>query len=254
MPSSARSSAARSQHRPVSLLALADADDKVEGMTKATTRRKKSAGEIGAAEMQVAEKLKQLRLEKGLTLSALATAVGYSIAFLSRVENHRVSIPIAVLEKLAGAMGVSISAFFEDESDRVLISLCRKGEGRKAYLRGPRGFAYKILVGDKKGKLMEPIILDVASVPNPPLPRPHSGEEFNFILDGECDMIFGKQTIRMKNGDAIYYDARIPHGVTAVNGKPCRMLAVVASRDYLFHGDLDRLLNNDMKFPPTGGE
>ena len=131
-------------------------------------------------------------MEKGLTLSQLATAAGYSMAFLSRGGNHKVSIPIATLEKLAGALAVSISAFFEDESDRVLVSLCRNGKGRKAYLRGPRGFAYEILVGVKKGKLMELIILDVTSVPKTPLPRPHSGEEFNYILEGECDMIYGK--------------------------------------------------------------
>ncbi|MBL9215376.1 MAG: cupin domain-containing protein [Opitutaceae bacterium] len=201
----------------------------------------------------MAERLRQLRLEKGLTLAALASAVGCSMAFLSRVENHKVSIPIAALERLAAALGVSISAFFENQAQHVLISLCRNGEGRKAVLRGPRGFAYEILVGDKKGKLMEPIILDVTAVPKTPLPRPHSGEEFNYILEGECDFLYGKQTIRLRQGDAVYYDAAIPHGVTTVDGKPCRMLAVVASRDYLFHGDLDRLINEGGALPATGG-
>ena len=197
---------------------------------------------LGAAEMGVSSRLKQLRLEKGLTLAQLASAVGFSTAFLSRVENHKMSIPIVSLEKLAAALGVSISSFFEDESDRILISLCRKGEGRKARLRGPRGSIFEILVQAKKGKLMEPFIFNVP-IGTASTPKPHSGEEFNYIVEGECELIYGQAIIRMRTGDSVYYDASVPHTSRALGGVPCRMLVVVVSREYLFHGDLSRLLN-----------
>ena len=206
-----------------------------------------SGAGIAGAEIKVAERLKKIRLEKGMILSELAAAAGLSTGYLSRVENHRLSIPIASLETVAGALGVSISAFFEDESDRIRLALSRKGEGRKAQFNPPRSFRYEILVREMKGKLMEPVIVDIASGSKKPRPKPHAGEEFNYILEGECDMTYGKQTIRLREGDSVYYDATVPHCSFPVPGKPCRVLAVMASRDYLFHGDLGRLLNEARK-------
>lgn len=202
-----------------------------------------SESNMGNAEIMVAGRLKQLRKEKGLTLSQLASAAGFSTGFLSRIENYKLSVRIVTLEKLAEVLGVSISAFFEDESDRILLALCRKGKAPRSI--GPRGFLFETLVGQKKGKLMEPLIVDISSVPKTPQPQPHSGEEFNYILEGECELIYGKKTIRLRPGDSVYYDASVPHSTGSVSGKPCRILVVVASRDYLFHGDLSRLLNAD---------
>ena len=62
-------------------------------------------------------------------------------------------------------------------------------------------------------------------------------------MKGEMDLVYGNETIRLKEGDSCYYDATIPHGARAAKGHTCRILVVVASRDYLFHGDLTRLLN-----------
>ena len=74
--------------------------------------------------------------------------------------------------------------------------------------------------------------------------RTHAGD---YVLKGECDLLYGKDTIRLRTGDAVYYDATVPHAARMVKGKSCRLLAVVASRDYLFHGDLTRLLSEDGK-------
>lgn len=202
------------------------------------------------AEMLVADRLKQLRREKGLTLSQLASAVGLSTGYLSRIENHKMSIPIASLEKLARVMNVSISVFFEEQSDRPLLALCRNGEGRAAQFRPPRGYRYQILAPTMKGKFMEPLIVDVTPQKVPPRPQPHAGEEFNYILEGECEMIFGKQKIRLRQGDSVYYDASVPHCTYSLPGSPeCRLLSVIGSRDYLFHGDLSRLLNEVEEAP-----
>ena len=91
---------------------------------------------------------------------------------------------------------------------------------------------------------MEPIIVEVMPKKPAPVPRPHAGEEFNYILEGECDLIYGRERIRLNAGDAVYYDASVPHMAVAVKNAVCRILVVVASRDYLFHGDLTRLMSD----------
>jgi transcriptional regulator with XRE-family HTH domain len=195
------------------------------------------------AEVRVADRLHQLRLDKGLTLAQLAAAAAMSQAFLSRVENHKASLPIAGLERVAKALGVPIAVFFQEDHQEMPISVCRAGRGSKGRIRGPRGFVFELLAGEKKGKLMEPIIADIATASRPVPLKSHPGEEFDYVIEGECILLYGKEQIHLRRGDAAYYDATVPHAARAIKGKPCRILAVVASRDYLFHGDLPRLLN-----------
>lgn len=208
-------------------------------------RRPAKRTSCGVAEMNVAERLRQIRLEKGLTLARLAEAAKLSSAFLSRVENHKISIPIASLERVARALCVPMKVFFEDDSERVLISVCRNGEGPRGRIRGAHGFAFEYLVAGKRGKLMEPILIDLSSASAPVPPKPHAGEEFDYVLEGECVLTFGKETIQLRRGDSVYYDATVPHAARAVGDGPCKLLTVLVSRDYLFHGDLSRLLHED---------
>ena len=204
---------------------------------------------VPTAEVRIADRLRQLRTDKGLTLRQLASAAGISQAFLSRVENHKVSLTIAGLEQLAGVLGVPLATFFEEDKRTLPIALCRAGKGSKGRLRGPKGFPYEMLASAKRGKLMEPLLLDVGHLGIVPPLKSHPGEEFNFVVEGECTLLYGKERIHLRTGDAAYYDASVPHTTHAIKGKPCKLLAVVASRDYLFHGDLSRLMNE----PANGG-
>ena len=193
-------------------------------------------------EVQVARRIRRLRLDKKLTLRRLASLSGMSDSYLSRVENHNVAIPLANLDRLAGALNVPIPVFFETDEAVHPLCVCRAGRGIRGRIRGKRGFVYEMLAAEKKGKLMEPLVVDIASASRLIPVKAHSGEELDYVLNGEFDLIYGKERIRLREGDAVYYDATVPHAARPIKGKPCRILAVVASRDYLFHGDLTRLL------------
>jgi transcriptional regulator with XRE-family HTH domain len=195
-----------------------------------------------SAEIKLASRLRQLRKEKHLTLEQLATAAGISQAYLSRVENHKASLTIAGLEQLAAALDVPMAVFFDEDSRNIPIAHCLAGQGEHRRFRGPEGFLFEMLAAVKKGKLMEPLIVDLQSA-NQPMPlKVHSGEEFNYVIRGECMLLYGDNQIHLREGDSAYYDASVPHAAHAIKDRPCKVLAVVSSRDYLFHGDLSRLL------------
>ena len=197
---------------------------------------------LQTAEVRVANRLRQLRSDKALTLKELASTAGISQAYLSRVENHKAALPISGLERLARALGVSMGVFFEEDDRALPITVCRAGKGSKGRLRGARGLVYEMLASQKAGKLMEPLLIDIASAARELSLRSHPGEELNFVLEGEFLLLYGKDEIRLREGDAAYYDAAVPHAARRIADRPCRILAVVASRDYVFHGDLTQLL------------
>lgn len=195
-----------------------------------------------SAEIQLANRLRKLRKEKHLTLEQLATSAGMSQAYLSRVENHKVSLTIAGLEQLAAALDVPMAVFFEEDGRNLPIAHCLAGQGERRRFRGPDGFLFEMLAAAKKGKLMEPLIIEPQTARQPMPLQAHSGEEFNYVLSGECMLLYGDNRIHLREGDSAYYDASVPHAAHAIKGRPCKLLAVVSSRDYLFHGDLSRLL------------
>jgi transcriptional regulator with XRE-family HTH domain len=64
----------------------------------------------------VGERLRALRQQRGLSAGILGAAIGVTAADIGRFEAGMTRIGAARLTRLAGALGVHISAFFEAES------------------------------------------------------------------------------------------------------------------------------------------
>lgn len=195
------------------------------------------------SEYQVATRLRQLRLEKGLTMSLLAEKAGLSQAYLSRVESHKASITLASLDRLSTALGVPVSVFFDVHAERIPISVFRASGPKERHARQLKHCKapFWMMAEDKKGKIMEPFLIEI---PDSTAESTHLGEEFNYIVQGSGRMLYGKNLIELHEGDAVYFDSSIGHSIKRIGKEPLRILAVVTSRDYLFHGDLTKFLES----------
>ena len=195
------------------------------------------------AEIHVARRLAALRTESNFTLRELAERSGLSDAYLNRVERQKTPINIANLEKVASAFSVPLTSFFESDEARQPMVITRAGSGRKVRFRGRKGFRVELLANLKKGKLMEPLLVDLASAEHEVPLQSHPGQEFNYVIEGRCLFLFGKERIELETGDSVFFDASVPHVCRAL-GKPSRILAVAASADYPLHGNIAVLLED----------
>ncbi|MDO8542047.1 MAG: XRE family transcriptional regulator [Opitutaceae bacterium] len=195
-------------------------------------------------EITVARRIAALRAESHVTLRELAGRTGLSDAYLNRVERQKTPINIANLEKVAGAFGVSLGSFFDADEARQPLVVTRAGAGRKVRFRGRTGFRVDLLAHLKKGKLMEPLLVDLASATAQVPLRSHPGQEFNYVIEGRCVFLYGKERIELGTGDAVYFDASVPHVCRALDKGPARILALVASADYPLHGNIAVLLDD----------
>lgn len=77
-------------------------------------------------------KLREMRLRRGLSMRALARASGLSANAISMVERGRSSPSVNTLAKLASALEIPVSDFFEGESERrdvvFMRASARRGE------------------------------------------------------------------------------------------------------------------------------
>jgi transcriptional regulator with XRE-family HTH domain len=197
----------------------------------------------GTAEVNIARRMAALRQENKLTLLEVAERTGISAAYLNRVERQKTPINIANLEKVAAAYGVSLASFFEADAAQQPVVVTRAGAGKKVRFRGRKGFRVELLAELKKGKLMEPLLVDLTSALIEVPLQSHPGQEFNYVVEGRCEFFYGKSRTVLETGDAVYFDATVPHVCRAVGRGPARLLAVVASSDYAFHSNIAVLLD-----------
>lgn len=183
-----------------------------------------------SAEIKIAEKIKNLRLEKNITLDDLGKSTGFTKGYLSKLENSKKVPPIATLSRIAKALGVEIADFFDREINHPRHSIVRKDE-RKPVIRDGTlfGYYYESIAYRKHQKKMEPFIITLVPHAKDHTIFDHKGEELMFVLEGRMRAFLGDEEYILNEGDCLYFDSSIPHRGECVGDKEARCLIVVVS-------------------------
>jgi mannose-6-phosphate isomerase-like protein (cupin superfamily) len=56
----------------------------------------------------------------------------------------------------------------------------------------------------------------------------HMGEELMFVLSGTVEVELSGRAVRLRPGDALYFDAHLPHRSRSVGPKNAQVLVIVA--------------------------
>jgi mannose-6-phosphate isomerase-like protein (cupin superfamily) len=54
----------------------------------------------------------------------------------------------------------------------------------------------------------------------------HAGSEFLYLLEGEMELRHGEQRCMLEEGDAVYFDASVPHSYQCAGKKPAGAIIV----------------------------
>ena len=165
----------------------------------------------------VARRLRELRRERGITLSALSELVGISAPHLSRLEKGERQPSIGTLLQIARVYGVSVSHLVEehDESDHYLLraadAVSHAGQdGRYTVLSGPRATISVVRIELAAGK--------------PTKDATHAGEEWLHVLSGPVTLILPGEKLSLDVGDSVHFDSSRPHRLVADGGKSASVL------------------------------
>ncbi len=162
---------------------------------------------------RIAQKIRATRLEKNLTIQALATRSHVSKGLLSKIENSRTIPSLPVFVTLIQSLDISLKEFFHD---MVLINgkdylLVKKNEYIPMSREDRPGFNYKhILSQNITNCSMEASILTLDPGAKGK-PTTTDGYEFKHILSGTCEYQINHDTVRLEEGDSLYFDASVPH-------------------------------------------
>ncbi|RKP46036.1 helix-turn-helix domain-containing protein [Trinickia fusca] len=174
-------------------------------------------------------RLKLLRKQKGWTLDVLAEASGLTKSYLSKVERG-VSVPsIAVALKLSKALDVEVEQLFSDTQDPDLITVTRAADRRAA--PAGRTHAFASIAASVAPKKMLPFIVYPPQEFAASGGREHEGEELLFVHKGQVEIEFPNETVRLKVGDSVYFNALIPHRTRSLGATQAEILVVVSHEE-----------------------
>ncbi len=183
---------------------------------------------------EVATRIKELREIMGFSVNTMTERTNVTEKQYLAYESGKEDIPFSFIHKCALAFGVDMTDLLEGSSARLsTYTVTRKGQGQETAKED--GIDIANLAPKFKDKLAEPYYVTYeysSAQQNKPIHlTTHSGQEFDLVLSGKLKVQVGDHIEVLEEGDSIYYNSSLPHGMIAVDGKNCTFVAVVMSGD-----------------------
>jgi len=194
----------------------------------------------------IGNKIRRLRLRKGMPLVNLGKVSGLSSSMLCKLERGRALPTLPTLLRISHALGVELDYFFHD-FHQPSVSIVRRNE-RLRFRDVPNSaysFAFENLNFRAKHKLFNAYWAEFQPASDKPHSHQHKGVEFLYVLDGDLAIRIGPEEHQLETGDAIYFESGVPHSYRRSGTGSCRVLVVVSAPE---NGDEFRIDPN----PITG--
>ncbi len=176
---------------------------------------------------EITQRIITLRDACGYTQEEFAAELKMDVDTYKEYEKSGDDIPISVIYKIANVCGVDFAEIFTGVTAKLdTYQIVRAGEG-KMVSRFP-GYKYEDLAHRYRGKIMQPLLVELDPSDEPADLVCHSGQEFNMVIDGEMELVFDNQSFILSAGDTIYFNPEHPHGQRCAGDKPAKFLTVIA--------------------------
>ena len=183
---------------------------------------------------ELATRIKELREIMAFSVNTMTERTNVTEKQYLAYESGKEDIPFSFIHKCALAFGVEMTDLLQGSSAKLsTYTVTRKGQGQETVKED--GIDISNLAPKFKDKLAEPYFVtyeySVAQQNKPIHLTTHSGQEFDLVLSGKLKVQVGDHVEVLGEGDSIYYNSSLPHGMIAVDGQNCSFVAVVMSGD-----------------------
>lgn len=185
----------------------------------------------------VGHRIQSIREHRQMSVEDLAAAIpGEKEAnklLIESLERGELVPSLTPLLQIARALGVRLGSFLDDQTGHAVVVTKSKAVPETSRFVGSNlGTAkpelnFFSLAPNKNDRHMEPFLIDVKPHSGETVLSSHEGEEFIYVLEGEIEVAYGKDSYRVAAGDSIYYDSIVPHHLHATGSNTAKILAVV---------------------------
>ena len=175
-------------------------------------------------------RVRALREGMDLSLRGLAARSGVSAPMLSQVERGETSPTLAVAERIAAGLELTLSQLLRlDEQRHVVVTRARE---RRTRLHG--GHRTEELTPPLPGQRADVSLHALApgaatGRPGDPPRHEPGARETAVVLSGKVALVIDDQRHDLAAGDSVTFDADVPHHFANQGAVPAEFLAVVAA-------------------------
>ena len=177
---------------------------------------------------QIAERLRGLRDVLELTVEEVAATCCITPEKYLELESGTVDISVSILHRIAHAYSVELTTLmFGDEPKMSAYFVTRKGKG--VSVERTKAYKYQSLAAGFSKRNADPFMVTVYPKPDdePIYLNTHTGQEYNYVIKGRLLIQINSKDIMLEEGDSIYFNSELPHGMKALDEKIVNFLAII---------------------------
>lgn len=180
---------------------------------------------IAQALTEVGPRLKQLRTERGITLSGLSQATGISKSTLSRLESGQRRPSLELLLPIAQAHQVPL-----DE----LVGAPEVGDPR-VRLTPRRAHGSTVVPLTRQPGPLQAFKMVLPASRSTPEVVTHEGYEWLYVLAGRLRLVLADHDLVLGAGEAAEFDTRVPHWFGTTGEGPVEVLSLFGRQGERMH-------------------
>lgn len=144
--------------------------------------------------------IRKKRKSENMTISVLAKKVGVSDSYISQLERGLIDPSVSVLRKIASAMDVPVSSFFDEDYEAPLITRLKD---RKTVFSEDQTYRISWISPDDPKLPLEMIEFHISSGAHIEAPE-HPYNLCLFVTDGRLDVQYTENSSSLCTGDSIF--------------------------------------------------
>jgi len=177
---------------------------------------------------QIAERLRGLREALNISIEEMADACGLTPDAYRETESGTVDISVSLLHEISQRYKVELTALmFGDEPTMNSYFITRKGKG--VSVERTHAYKYQSLAAGFAHRKADPFMVTVHPKPDdaPVYLNTHEGQEYNYVVSGRLLLQINGKDLILEEGDSIYFNSALPHGMKALDGNTVKFLAII---------------------------
>jgi len=150
--------------------------------------------------VKIGPKIRRLRKLRGLTIEELANKAELTKGFISQLERDKTVPSVVTLKQILDVLGVELSSFFSDISERERNIFTKKD---RTIEKIGRSYRIENLIPKLKYLEMEPFLLSIQ--PGATYSVSYEEDEgFGFVVKGRLECTIEKEKRILNRGDCFY--------------------------------------------------
>lgn len=158
--------------------------------------------------MDIGKRMKELRIQYGLTQQELADRSELTKGFISQLERNQNTPSVGTLLDIIQCLGTTPAEFFTDEEPEQIVfrpeDYFEKVDEEKKHM-------IEWVIPNAQKDAMEPVRLTLKPGGTSPVHLPHEGEEFGYVLKGSVRVSYGGRAYTVRAGESFYFHSGKKH-------------------------------------------